>query len=151
MQNANIKPNEIAVPIDLSIFPGSYAAGTVTTPWIHMGTFGAIMAMIALGAMTATATVNAKLEQATDSGGTGAKDVTGKAITELTAAGSDDEKAALIICRDGELDVANGFDYARLSVTVANAAVDLAAPVFGLCARYEPQADDTAVDEVVGS
>jgi hypothetical protein len=55
----------------------------------------------------------------------------------------------LINCRSDELDVENGFDYARLSITVATAACDVAGLVQGFNARYAPATDATTVDEVV--
>jgi hypothetical protein len=47
---------------------------TTTWPWCRLGVLGA------------SATVDAKLQQATDNSGTGVKDVTGKAITQLVKA-----------------------------------------------------------------
>lgn len=148
MTNPNLKPSDIA-PLVGVIDPDAYAANTYTTAWVHMGNFEAIMAVIYCGTMVTNAVLSAKLEQATDSGGTGAKDITGKAITNLTEAGTDSDKQAIINCRSDELDVANGFDYARLSVTLATAGADMGAAVYGFYARYAPAADLSTVDEIV--
>lgn len=146
--NPNILPSNQAVLVGV-IDPDLNTAGTLTTGWINMGNFDAIQAIILAGTLGTNATLDAKLEQATSSGGAGAKDVTGKAITQLTEAGTDSDKQAIINCRSDELDVANGFCYARLSMTVAVASSDSAAIVLGHNARYQPATDLTTVDEVV--
>lgn len=133
--NPNILPSEQLAVLEV-IDADAYTANTYTTGWIDMSTVEAILACIAVGDLGTNATVDAKLEQATDSGGSGAKDITGKAITQLTDAGSDSNKQALINCRANELDVNNNFTHARLSVTVAVATSDAAAFVLGMYPRY---------------
>lgn len=146
--NANIKPSNEAVLVGV-IDPDANTVATYTTAWVHMGAFGAIQAIVFAGTLGASATLDAKLEQATDGSGTGAKDITGKEITQLTQAGTDSDKQAIINCRSDELDVANGFDYVRLSMTVGTATSDCGACVLGHHARYQPAADLATVDEVV--
>jgi hypothetical protein len=83
--------------------------------------------------------------------GTGAKDVTGLAITQLTQAGADSNKQALINVMQGDLDRNNGFTHVRLSMTIATAASDAGAVVLGFDPRYgDAEANDKAsVDEIV--
>lgn len=124
------------------IDPDAYTADTYETGWISMADREQILAQILVGTMGTNATVDAKLEQAQDDGGTNAKDITGKAITQLTQAGTDDsDKQAQIDCRSEELDVEGGFTHVRLSVTIGTAAVDLGATVLGLHHRYGPASD----------
>jgi hypothetical protein len=149
MTDINVKPSDIAVVAGI-IDPDAYAASTVTTGWINMADFEAIQAIVMAGTLGVSATLNAKLEQATSSGGAGAKDITGKAITALTQAGTDDDKQAIINCRAHELDVDGGFTHVRLSMTIGVAASDAGGIVLGHNARYQPEADIAAVDEVVG-
>ena len=147
--NPNIKPSDQAVLVGV-IDPDLNTANTYTTAWISMATFAAIQAIVLAGTLGTNATLDAKLEQAQDSGGTGAKDVTGKAITQLTQAGTDDsDKQAIINCRSDELDVNNGFTHVRLSMTVATASSDSAGLVLGHYARYQPAADAASVAEVI--
>lgn len=146
--NPNILPSNDAVLAGV-IDPDLNAAGTYTTGWISMATFEAIQAIVLAGALGTSATLDAKLEQATDSSGTGAKDISGKALTQLTDAGSDSDKQAIINCRSDELDVNNGFTHVRLSMTVAVASSDSAAVVLGHYARYQPASAISSVDEVV--
>lgn len=146
--NINVLPSDQAV-LAAIIDPDAYAASTVTSGWVHMGTYEAIQAIVMAGTLGSSATLDAKLEQATDGSGTGAKDISGKAITQLTQAGTDSDKQAIINCRANELDVANGFDYVRLSMTVGTATSDAGGLVLGHNPRYAPATDATTVDEVV--
>jgi hypothetical protein len=149
--NSNLLASARAAVVGI-IDPDAYAAGTYTTGWIDMQDWYSLLAIVAVGDMVATATLNAKFQQASDSGGTGAKDVTGAAITALTQAGTDDNKQALINLDQGSLDFNNGFRYVRLSVTLGTAGADAAAFVLGLDPRNGAAnaGDIAAVDEIVG-
>lgn len=120
-----------------TVDPVSQAAGTVTTGWISAANHERFMALVQTGVLGTSATVDAKLQQATDSSGTSAKDVTGKAITQIVKA-SGDNKQAEINLRAEELDVTNGFCYFRLSITVGTAASLVSAAVFGGVAKNAP-------------
>lgn len=148
--NVNLKPSDQAAVVGV-IDPDAYAASTVTSAWIDMADFEAIMAIVMAGDLGTSATLDAKLEQATDGSGTGAKDISGKAITQLTQAGTDSNKQAIINCRASELDIANDFTHVRLSMTVATATSDAGAIVLGLYPHYGPASDNdlAAVDEIV--
>jgi len=117
------------------------------TGWIPMSPWNNFLATILVGTITATGTVDAKLQQATDASGTGAKDITGKAITQLTATGSGSNKQVNINLKQDELDAQNGFNYVQLSVTPATAAAVIAAALFGVDPVYAP-ADAFAVATV---
>lgn len=134
--NPNVKfqeRNAIAATLD----PASQAAGTYTTGWISMANYHSLTALIQTGVLGASATVDAKLQQATSSGGAGVKDVSGKAITQIVKA-SGDNKQVTIDLRDTELDVAGGFAFVRLSLTVGTAASIVSAVVFGNNPLYVP-------------
>jgi hypothetical protein len=149
--NLNMKPSELA-GVSGVIDPDANAAGTYTTGWVAMRDWQSLMAVIMAGDLGASATLDAKLEQATTSGGASAKDVTGKAITQLTQAGTDSNKQVLINLRPEELDVEGGFDYVRLSMTVAVATSDSGAVLLGVYPTRGPASDVDAatVDEIVG-
>ncbi len=118
--------------------PSSQSAGSAVTGWVPMTNIDRILAHIQVGTFGASATVDANIEQAQDSSGTGAKVIgTGKAITQLLSSGGNNVQA-LIDVRAGELDAANGFEYVQLTVTVGTAATETAASLIGACARYEP-------------
>lgn len=134
--NPNIKFAERTAVL-ATIDPVSQGAGTVSTGWVSMGQLHSMAALIGVGAMTASSTVDAKLQQATDSSGTGVKDITGKAITQLLAAGGNNRQA-IIEVRDTDLDANNGFAYVRLSITVAAAASLIKADLLGTNPIYMP-------------
>lgn len=148
MSRVNLLPSDRCRIVGV-VDPDANAAATYTTGWVSMAEFSSVMAIVMAGALGTSATLDAKIEQATDSSGTGAKDVTGKAITQLTEAGTDSDKQAVINCFDSDLDVANDFNHVRLSMTVATATSDCAAVLLGFDQRYEPETDATTVDEIV--
>ncbi len=133
-----------------TIDPASQAVGTVTTGWISAGNHHTLLALVQSGVLGTGATLDAKLQQATDASGTGAKDVTGKAITQIVKA-TGDNKQALINLRPDDLDVTNGYAYVRLSLTVAVAASLTAAQLLGFNPRFAPgdASNQTAVAQVV--
>lgn len=125
----------------LSTVPvASTAASTVTSGWVYAGNFHKFLAVIDTGVLGASATVDAKLQQASDSSGTGAKDISGKAITQLVKA-SNDNNQALINLDASDLDNANSFTYFRLSVTVGTATSVVGGAVYGVNSRFEPASD----------
>lgn len=150
MAQKTIRPSDRAAVVGV-IDPDAYAAATYTTGWIDMASYNEIMAIVMAGDLGASATIDAKIEQATDGSGTGAKDVTGAAITQLTKAGGDDNKQAVINLWAEDLDIDNGFTHARLSVTVGVAASDMGAVVLGLAKRFKAASsgDLATVDEIV--
>ena len=149
--NQNLLPSD-RVAVVGAIDPDATAAGTVTTGWVSIAQFASVMAVIMAGTLGSSATLDAKLEQATDSSGTGAKDVTGKAITQLTQGSPDgSDQQAIINCCQQDLDTDNDFAFVRLSVTVATATSDVGALLLGFDPAYAPASDNDAasVAEIV--
>ncbi|HET6969970.1 MAG TPA: hypothetical protein VFH92_02495 [Phenylobacterium sp.] len=145
----NLSPSQRAGIVGV-IDPQS-ASTAKSTGWIDATTFHSYLATLQVGALGASATVDAKLQQATDNTGTGVKDVTGKSITQLTKAGTDDNKQVEINLRQEELDFNNGFKFFRLTITPATAASLISAIVQGFDTRYGLASDNdaTTVDEIV--
>lgn len=104
---------------------------TVVSPWLTAGDANKFAALVFAGA--GATTVDAKLEQAKDDSGTDAKDIDGKAITQIEAAGG----GALINLREDELDKNNGFEYYRLSATVVGSC-NLVLSTISAFLDYEP-------------
>lgn len=147
MSNLNTLPSDQATLV-ATIDPDAYAAGAVTSDWVPMATYvGGIQAIVMAGTLGTSATLDGKLQQATDSSGTGAADITGKAITQLTEAGTDSDKQAIINCRPEEL--TDGFTHVALVMTVGTATSDAGGLILGHGARYQPATDLASVDEVV--
>jgi len=149
MSMENTLPSDRAAIVG-AIDPDAYTTGTYTTGWISGVDFERFMAVVMAGTLGTSATIDAKLEQASDGSGTGAKDVTGKAITQLVKASNDDDQAVINLNVD-ELDIDGGFTHFRLSMTVGTATSDAAAFVLGFDARFAPASDSDAatVAEIV--
>ena len=133
------------------IDPDANTAAALTSDYGDATKFETMMAVIMAGTFGTNGTLDAKLVQATDSSGTGVKDITGKAITALTDAGTDSDKQAIINVRAEELDVANSFTHVAIVMTTAVATGDSAAILLGCDPRHAPASDNdlASVDEIV--
>ena len=91
-----------------------------STAWVSMKGFDAVYAKVILGTWNATDDLDTcKLEQATDSSGTGAKDLTtsGSGLNYDTANPIDaDGDTVVLEAKAEDLDVAGGFTHVRLYV-----------------------------------
>jgi len=132
---SNARPTEIN-PLLACIAPASVASGaTVTSGWVSLAEVLTLQAVINAGVFGAGGTVDAKIQQATSATGTGAKDITGKAITQLVAAGGNNRQA-IINLRSSDLDCDNNYAFVQVSITVGGAAVLLSASVIAGAVRY---------------
>lgn len=108
--------------------PGALSSGTsYPASYINVQDFERFAFLIALGATDQTA-INAKVVQATAAAGTGSKDVSGAAITQLGA--TDDNKYALIEVQTDKLDINNAFHYVSLTFTATGGSATTGAVLF---------------------
>lgn len=144
-----LRPSDRAAIVGV-VDPDALTATTHSTGWIDASKFERFMAIAMYGDLGEGAEFDAKLEQATDSSGSGAKDITGKAITQVSAdvtpQPADDQ--AIILLRADELDTENDFTHFRLTITVAAATSDGAGLVLGFDPRYAPASDNDAASVV---
>jgi hypothetical protein len=138
MSDMNIRFSE-ANAVLATINPVSQGAGTAVSGWIPVANFHRIVALLSVGVFGASATIDAKFQQATSAAGAGAKDITGKAITQMLAAGGNNRQAEIEIT-GADLDVNGGFSHVQFSVTVATAATLISAVVLGADPRYQTAA-----------
>jgi hypothetical protein len=131
-----------------ALAPASVAASTVVTTWVPVQDYHGIVALIDTGVLGASATLDAKLRQATDSSGTGAKDVTGKALVQIVKA-SGDGKQASIEMRCEDIDTNNSFTHVALSVTIGTAASIFGARLLGVNPRHMPPTNAATVVQTV--
>ena len=119
---------------------------TFSGEW-DMSLWSRIVAVVQTGTMTGTSTLDFKLQDSATSGGALA-DITGKAITQLTEAGTDSDKQAIINLRFDELN--EDARYCMALMTIATATSDSSAIILGL-PRYYPASDNdvSTVDEIV--
>jgi hypothetical protein len=142
----NVQPSKRSVHL-ATINPQS-ATTAKSTGWVNASLFHSFKAKVVVGAFATSAVINAKLEQATSDGGS-PKDVTGKAIAALTQAGTDDDKQAIIELRQADLDVANDYDWFRLTITPTVDAVLIYGEIEGLDPVFGSGTAAATVDEVV--
>ena len=132
-----------------SLAPADLGTGTHTGDWLDMSESYRAIAILRTGSMSASSTVDAKLEQAKDSSGTDAKDL-GKAITQLTQADGDGDSLVAIEVEPGDIDVDNGFRYVRWSIEVGTASSVVSAFIVRGPLRFDPPAT-TVFEELVTS
>jgi hypothetical protein len=104
---------------------------------VPVANYFGFLAMAQTGVLGTSATVDAKVQQALDSSGTGAKDISGKAITQIVKA-TGDNKQVLVNVKPEELDTVNGFGFVRVTVAVGVAASVTSAQLLGVNPRYAP-------------
>ncbi len=145
----NSKASEM-LAILATIDPASQSAGSATTGWVSVANHHGLLAVVQTGVLGTLATVDAKLQQATDSTGAGAKDVAGRAITQIVKA-TGDNKQALINLKPEDLDTVNGFGFVRVALTVGVAASITGAQLLGVNPRFAPAdvANQAAVVQVI--
>lgn len=114
----------------------SQGAATVDGAWVKADGHSRIVAMLDVGLIAATGTLDLKLRQANTAGGGGAKDITGKAITQMIDTA--DNKFRWIELRTDELDLANGFFWVSTRLVAATAASLVSLVVLGVDPKYAP-------------
>jgi len=124
-------------------------AATYNSEYIDMSTQLEILAKVHCGVVGTS--VDAKLVQASDSSGTGKKDITGRAITQITT--TDDNASIELRQDDGLLDTDNGFLFVGLEITTVGATTAVSGEIYGGLFAIEqdslgPQSYDQA-DETV--
>ena len=132
MKNRSLSDNALIS----MVAPGLTDAGSIDSGWLPMTNAVRAFFIILLGVTDIT--VDAKVQQATDSSGTGAKDVTGAAITQFTAL--NDGKFSTIDLEAAALDHHNGFNHVRLLITAGDgtAGANLAAVIIRTCRHMPP-------------
>jgi len=112
------------------------AVGAHSTAYVSLADYHRAFVLLHVGTPGGASTIDVAITQATDTSGTGAKAITGKAITTITAA--DTEEYVGMELNTDELDVSAGFCTICATVTVGIATYTYSLYVFGLVSRYEP-------------
>lgn len=129
--------SEVHYPL-ASAHADSVAASTIATAYVSMKNYHRVVAVIDVGDMVASSTLDISVVQAQDAAATGVKAITGKAATQLTQAGGDGNEIVCIEVKGEELDIANGFEHVAIKIIVAVDAVELSAVLYGIEPRYAP-------------
>lgn len=142
----NAKAHELAALVGV-IDPDAYSNAAYESGYVDMSKWEMIMVIALVGTLGSSATADVKLQSAVAA--TGGADITGKAITQLTQAGTDSDKQAIICLRRDEMP--EGHRYVKAVATIGVAASDFALAIVGLVPRQAPASDNdlTTVDEIV--
>lgn len=132
------------------IDPDAYTANTYSTDVIDMQLWDKVVFYVQVGTMASTSTVDFSVKGDTASGGSYATAVTGKAITQLTEAGTDSDKQAIVEVTQAEV-AAQGLRYIRGDLVVAAAASDAGVLAVAFGPNYAPASENdlASVDEIV--
>ena len=118
------------------------AATSSTTPsseWISAAAFYRYLAVLEVGTIPSTGTVDCTVQQATDGSGANAKAFTAsKAITQLTAGAGTRGHVALINIKQTDFDLANGFCFFQVQTNVLVATSPLACTIYGIDGMQNP-------------
>ena len=134
-----------------TIDPDAYGTGTQDGDWVNLGIFRKVMFAFMAGTLGSSATADCSVRQATDGSGSNAKAITGKSATQLTQAGTDDDKQVVIEVNASELDVAGRFTHVAPRMVILVAASDAGCAGLAGVPRYHPAADNdlASVDEIL--
>lgn len=136
-----LKPSQRISILD-HINPQSAAAGTYTTGWVKAAQAEWFLGIAQMGTPGGGGTFLAKLQQASDSGGTGAKDI-------LASVTSNAAGMIMVQSKMDALDINNGFTYVRLAIVVASATSPISGILASMNDRQGPT-DEAGVLQMVG-
>lgn len=130
------------------IDPDAYGTGAVNGDVIDMSVHRRVMFVIMAGTLASSAVLSFIVNGDTASGGSFSTAITGKSITNLTEAGTDSDKQAIVEVT-GEEVAAQGLRYIRGTMTLTAAGGDVAVIAIAGDSSYTPATDLTSVDEIV--
>ena len=133
-----------------TIDPDAYGTGAQTSDVVDMASWEQIAVIVQAGTLGSSATLDCVVKGDTASGGSYTTTITNASITQLTQAGTDSNKQAIIVLTQEDM-LAQGFRYARVTMTVGTASSDCGVLVLGKHAHYGPASgfDLSSVDEIV--
>lgn len=132
----------------LAHIPADSETVEINTGFVALNLIHRLVVIISVGDIAATGTFDVALQQATTTGGAGAKALAGKSTTQLTQAGGDGDDLLIIEVKSIELDVSNSFDCVNVRISPAVAASEFSVLVLGICQRFVA-VPTTLVTEIV--
>lgn len=137
-----------AVAVVACTDPDAYTTATITDDIIDMANFEQVMFVVMAGTLGSSATIDFQVYQSTAANMSPEVVISGAAITQLTEAGTDSDKQAIVVVRQSDLTA--GYRYIRGTLTVATATSDAGMLALGFYPTFGPATDYdlTSVDEV---
>lgn len=147
--SVNALPSE-TLSVRAWLTPVSRSANTYGTAWVKKSDFYAWRALLLAGTIASNGTVDFKLQEADNASGDNPQDVTGSAATQLTQAGTDSDKLAMINFQPDQHG-SKSKPYFRATVITATAATVCAVLLEGVQPASAPARalNIAAVDEIV--
>ncbi len=150
---SNAKASEQVAVVGV-IDPDANTATSYNTGYIDMSKWEEVMFVVMAGDLGSSATLDFKVTEYTDASGSNGHDITGKAITQLTQVGTDDNKQVVVNLRREELTLNSSlgyYRYVRGIMAVGTATSDSGVIALGLIPREAPASDNdiATVDEIV--
>jgi hypothetical protein len=138
-----------AVAVVACTDPDAYTTAAITDDIIDMSQFEQVMFVVMAGTLGSSATIDFQVYQSTASNMSSPVVISGAAITQLTEAGTDSDKQAVVVVKQPDLTV--GYRYIRGTLTVGTATSDAGMLALGMYPTYGPASDYdlTSVDEIV--
>lgn len=128
-----------------AIDPQTLNDGSLVSEWVDMSHYRQVAFIVSVGATDTT--VDAKLQYATDDQGTGADDISGKAVTQLTGAAGDNKQVVIEIAAE-EMPASSGYCALVVIAGSGSTGAVLSAVGIGTVARYAPVSHIDSVAQV---
>lgn len=130
-----------------TIDPGAYTEAAYSTDTVDMRYHRRALFIVMAGTLGSSATLDFKVQESADDSNW--SDLTGKSITQLTQAGTDSDKQAIVEVAAEE--ITSTKRYIKGVMTVGTATSDCGVIVLADCTRYNPANayDLSSVDEIV--
>lgn len=140
-----------ALAVVACIDPDAYTTGTQDSDIIDMSKHARVIFIVMAGVLGSSATIDFAVWGSAASTMTSQAALTGKSITQLTDASTDDDKQAIVEVTAEEVK-AQGYRYIQGTLTVAVATSDAGVIALADHSRYHPasELDLASVDEIVG-
>lgn len=132
------------------IDPDAYGTGATNSDIIDMRYHDRVMFILQAGTLGSSGTLDFKVQEGAAANMSDAADLSGKSITQLTQAGTDADKQAIVEVTAAEVKTAGG-RYVRGVMTVGTAGSDAGLIALADCTRRVPasELDLASVDEIV--
>lgn len=131
-----------------TVDPDAYGTGTQNSDVIDMALHDRVLFVVMAGTLGTNGTVDFGVYGDTASNGSFSTLITGKSITQLTEAGTDSDKQAVVEVSGDEVQ-AQGYRYVRGLLTIGTATSDAGVVALAGGNRYNIADDLSSVDEVV--
>ncbi|MCZ2112793.1 MAG: hypothetical protein LC131_02900 [Anaerolineae bacterium] len=128
-----------ALAVVACIDPDAYGTGAQTSDWIDMSKFERVAFIVQAGTLGSSATLDFKVQQSKLANGSSPADISGKAITQLTEAGTDSDKQVVVSVEASEL--SDGYRYIAGLMTVGVASSDAGVVAVAMNPNYGPVSD----------